>query len=109
MGFDSILTQGKCRRHSIYVLLTLSSLKYWLLYPVATEEEENLDPYQLSDHLLKQMHIARQANIPIKYQYVVPYQTILREVDRGVLEVPIQPSQLDDMRDRKFTRRWHRS
>lgn len=74
-----------------------------------TEAEESMDAQQLSDNLLKNMKIARKANIPINYAYLVPYQTILKEVGAGELEVPIQISRLDEMRESKFTKRWHRS
>jgi hypothetical protein len=70
-------------------------------------EEENLTPDELSDLLQKQIVLSRKAKVPVNYQYQVPYQDILKQVERDDIQEPLSQERLDYLRDTKFTRKWH--
>ena len=89
------------------LLLTLwSSVPFFLLHII--EEEEKFTPDELSDQLLRQVVLARKAKVPANYRYQVPYQHILKEVERGHITEPMSEERLNDLRDSRFTKRWFR-
>lgn len=63
-------------------------------------------PDELSETLIHQMKLGRKAKIPLRYQYTVPYQTVLRQVDHGIIKVPIDPDNINRMQQSRYTKRW---
>ena len=64
------------------------------------EEEEKLNPNQLSDVLIMRVLTAKKAKVSVNDQYTVDYQETLRDVQDGKVEWPLKP---DEMRRRKST------
>ncbi|CAB9498941.1 expressed unknown protein [Seminavis robusta] len=99
-----------------WCLLTTTSLGHTIIHtgamghdPILRQSvEENMGPDQLSDHLLHQMDLARKAKIPLNYQYQIPFHYVLKEIERGNVDLPIPPDKLNNMRESQFTRKWHR-
>lgn len=63
-------------------------------------------PDELSGTLLRQMKLGRKAKIPLRYQYTVPYQTVLRGVDHGEIHLPLEQEDLERMQESRYTKRW---
>lgn len=59
------------------------------------EEEEKLDPHELSDILIKRVLLARKARVPINNQYKIDYQETLKDVKDGKCSFPLTHSELD--------------
>ncbi|CAB9510573.1 expressed unknown protein [Seminavis robusta] len=64
------------------------------------EEEEKLDPHELSAVLIKRVVLARKAQVPINHQYKVDYQDTLRDVQEGNVTFPLTESELHDRASR---------
>jgi hypothetical protein len=95
-----------CAAFLALVLLTLWNISRLIISNGALGEEsimpqdreETYSSSQLSDFLLKQTALAKKARIPVNYQYRVPYHEILKNVQRGRVEPPLQKEVLDDLK-----------
>ena len=60
------------------------------------EEEEKLSPAELSDALLKRARFAKKLKVPIKDQYRLDYQEMLRDVEEGKIRWPLTEAEIDN-------------
>ena len=61
---------------------------------IEPEEEEKLDPQELSNVLLTRVLLARKADVPVNYQYKTDFQETLKDVKDGAVSYPLTHSEL---------------
>lgn len=61
---------------------------------IEPEEEEKLDPQELSNILLTRVFLARKADVPVNYQYKTDFQETLKDVKDGAVSYPLTHSEL---------------
>ena len=61
---------------------------------IEPEEEEKLDPQELSNVLLARVLLARKADVPVNYQYKTNFQETLKDVKDGAVSYPLTHSEL---------------
>lgn len=59
------------------------------------EEEEKLTPAELSDALLRRCRLARRLKFPIKDQYRLDYQELLRDAEDGKVRLPLSQTEIE--------------
>ena len=74
--------------------------------PIMPEDEEDkLNPYQLSDALIQRTRLARRMNVDVNRQYRFDYQELLRDVEEGRVQLPLSDSEFDVRAHRMMTMR----
>lgn len=59
------------------------------------EEEEKLDPHELSSVLIKRAKLAQKSKVSVNDQYKIDYQEMLNEAQDGKIEFPVTRAELD--------------
>lgn len=87
--FNAMASMGRVLMHS-------GSLSTEMV--LEEEKEEKLSPHELTDILLDLVPLSRKAQIPVNYQYRIPYQKTLQDVKLGKLETPISQEYYDNLK-----------
>ena len=62
---------------------------------IPEEEEEKMNPQQLSDALLYRYRIAKRMKVDVMRQYTVDYQELIHDVEEGKVTFPISAMEYD--------------
>lgn len=72
---------------------------------IPEEEEEKMNPHQLSDALITRARMAKHMGVDVMKQYRFDYQELIRDVELGKVQYPITDSEMDIRTSRMMTMR----